>query len=50
MARYHGPQQRGAARQQREKRRFEAEVRNALTKPERRANFGRGDSKRKAAR
>lgn len=37
MSRYHGPQQPGAARQQRERRRLEAEVRNALTPPHRRA-------------
>lgn len=50
MARFTGPQHRGAIRQLRERRRIEADVRNALTPPHRRARHGgQPRSKRKAA-
>lgn len=36
MSRFHGPQHRGATREQRDRRRIAAEVRNALSTPQRR--------------
>jgi hypothetical protein len=48
MSRFTGPQHRGATRQLREKRRLEAEVRNALTPPHRRARHGQPGGGRKA--
>lgn len=45
MARFTGPQHRGATRQLRERRRLEAETRNALTPPHRRARRGRAEQK-----
>jgi len=48
MARFTGPQHRGATRRLREQRRLEAEVRNALTPNHRRSRRGRG-AERKAA-
>lgn len=49
MARFTGPQRRGALRDLRARRRLEADTRNALTPPHRRANWGRGNGG-KAAR
>lgn len=46
MARFTGPQQRGALRQLCARRRLEADTRNALTPPHRRASWGRGDSRK----
>lgn len=41
MSRFTGPQGRGATRKARERRRVEAEVRNALTRPGKRRAFRR---------
>lgn len=41
MSRFAGPQGKGAARKARERRRVEAEVRNALTRPGKRRAFRR---------
>ena len=50
MARFTGPQQKGAQRQLRDRRRIEADTRNALTLPHRRANWGHGDGRKADAR
>lgn len=49
MSRYHGPQQRGASRQLRDRRRLQAEVRTALTPSHRRALRSRAADDPKAA-
>ncbi len=37
MSAFHGPQRKGASRERRDRKRMQADVRNALTKPERRS-------------
>lgn len=50
MARFTDPQRKGATRQLRDRRRIEADTRNALTPPHRRASWGRGDGKKASDR